>query len=97
MVAALVTRTCPVRDLVPAIADVLEGDDRVVVLAGRPILVLARPDGVAPRWGALRRHEVVALGAGQTFGHWVVERQRIERKVVGGDLERRVQRVHPGR
>ena len=88
VVAALVTGLGPIRDLVAAIAGLFEQQRRVVVLAGGPVLVLAGSDGVAPATCALGGGQVIAHRSGQALGHGVVERQGVERQVVGLELQR---------
>ena len=68
----------------------------MVVLGGRPILVLERARDLAPAPGAGGRRQVVAgRVTGQPFRERVVEGQGVQRQVVRRELERRIERRHP--
>src|SRR5690349_6450990 len=91
VVAALVTGQRPVGDLVAAPAVLAQERDRVVVLRRRAILVLVRTRSIPPPAGARRRRQVIPELPGQALGVGVVERQRVERQMVGSEVERGVQ------
>src|SRR6202008_1160868 len=77
VVPALVAGSRPVRDLVAAVAGVGQCQDGVVVLGRGAILVLPRPDAVAPAACALRGGQVVAGRTRQALSIGVVERERV--------------------
>jgi hypothetical protein len=64
----------------------------MAVLVRRDVVVLVGSGAVAPAAGTGGRREMVSPGPGQTLTVRVVERQRVEREVVGSHRERPVER-----
>src|ERR1035437_5454493 len=97
VVAALVTGARPVGYLVatpPVRGQKLE---RELVLVGGPIVVLLSADPLTPLESAGGCREMVASLAGESLGAGVVERQGVQREVVGAERERPSKGALPSR
>src|SRR5207253_9592121 len=77
VVAALVSGSSPVADLVTTPSVGAEPMNGVVVLGGGPVLVLLRDRDIAPPAGAAARGQVIAVRAGQPLGIRIVEGQGV--------------------